>query len=545
VAEVDSSEPSRPFSADADLVWARIEVVGDGPGLDLTGSTGGTREVREARLRRNVVIHQDPAPGKEAGFHVEADHGVDLQNIGPGRLKVYAHGEQRPVTVASDDFYIQGFPDGTPDGKVVLGVDQAHDYAFVQGPGRLWNLSNPRSMGRLELASDDREESPDENREPLIITWEEAMIFHGQYAQPDSRQGPARALFLGDVKSRHGDSGALCQEMEAIFDRSISFDRALPGQGKGDDAGAGSAEEQGRVQIDSVICNGRVELWSLVRDGLNPASVRELRQAFGDSVTYDRPADRFWADGAGTVSVATLDDGKGGVPEGLRVVPTSYQAGAAGVPDPNVIPAARPRLSKLRVDFNEGLEGQLGTAGGGYRVAEFRGDARALRAPVEQFRDELDFDRPPADAVRLDGDSIYVEHMPEVTGIPERTFLKAFGTAQARSSDMTLISDAITFDSNTGLIFARGTAAAPVAIASQEAFGQPTSRTSARTVMYNTRSGESESIEPGPSIFVRPRTGYRLGNSEVAKEVPEAERERPRARLPARNDMERQGFTGN
>lgn len=544
-AEVDPGEPGRPFSADADVVWARIEVVGDSPGLDLTGSAGGKSEVREARLRRDVVIHQDPAPGREAGFHVEADHGVDLQNVGPGRLKVYAHGERRPVTVASDDVYIQGFPRSTPEGEtVVLGVDQAHDYAFVQGPGRLWNLTDQASMGQLARAPGDREQSPDENREPMIVTWDEAMIFHGQYAGPDGSPGPARALFLGDVKSRHGDSGALCQEMEAIFDRSISFDRELPGQ-EGE-AGPRQQEEE-RIQIDSVICNGQVELWSVVPNTENPDAFpyTELRQAFGDSVTYDRPADRFWADGAGTVTVATLDDGTGGGPaQGLRVLPTSYQGGR-GVADENVLPAARPRLHKLRVDFNEGLEGQLGSAGGGYRVAEFRGDARALRAPVSQFRDVLDFDQPPPQSVRLDGDSIYVEHIPEVTGVPERTFLKAFGTAQARSDGKTLLGDSITYDSIKGLFYVKGSAAAPVTIASQEANGQPTSRTSARAVWYNTRTDESEFLDPSSGIFFRPKTGYRIGQAQPTPEAPEPERERPEARLPARNDMERQGFTGN
>src|SRR5690606_13401147 len=102
VAEGGAPEADPPFSAEADVVWARVEVQGKGPSLELAGgSSGGAQEVREARLRRNVVIHQDPAPGKEAGFHVEADHGVDLENAGPGRMKVYAHGEDRPVTVAS------------------------------------------------------------------------------------------------------------------------------------------------------------------------------------------------------------------------------------------------------------------------------------------------------------------------------------------------------------------------------------------------------------------------------------------------------------
>ena len=74
--------------------------------------------------------------------------------------------------------------------------------------------------------------------------------------------------------------------------------------------------------------------------------------------------------------------------------------------------------------------------------------------------------------------------------------------------------------------------------------GQPGSRTTTRALWYNTRTEESEFIDPGSGIFVRPDTGYRLGRVAAPKEEPEPERRRPEPRLPARNDMERQGFTG-
>jgi hypothetical protein len=529
--------PSPPFSAEADMVWARIEVTGDGPGIDLTGGSGGTREVREARFRNNVVIHQDPAPGKNAGFHVDADYGIDLQNVGPGRMKLFAHGETRPVTIASDDMFIQGFPDPKADGKVVVGVDQSHDYAFIQGPGRLWNLSDRSSMGRLELASDDREEAPAKNREPLIVTWQEAMFFHGQFAEPDGSPGPARALFLGDVKARNGDAGSASQEMEAVFDRPVSFDRALPGSKPSGEDRPGDRE----LEIASIIGTGQVELWNLVRDAGNRELIRELRQSRGESVTFDRQADRFWMDGAGSVSVATLEGGPSGASDpARRLIPTGAQDGR----DP--ADSNRPlTLTKTKIEFNEGVEGQLGTAGGGYRVAEFRGDARVIRAAVKQYQDDLEFDRPPADAVMLEGDTIYVEHNPAVPGIPDRNFLKAFGGAQARADGKTLLGDTITYDSNTANFFVRGSASAPVTIASQGSVGLPTSRTTARALRYNTNTEESELLDPGSGIFFRPDSGFRIGAVKPPKEKEEEERERPKPRLPGRNDMERQGFTGN
>jgi hypothetical protein len=168
-----------------------------------------------------------------------------------------------------------------------------------------------------------------------------------------------------------------------------------------------------------------------------------------------------------------------------------------------------------------------------------------IRAAVKQYQDDLEFDRPPSDAVMLEGDTIYVEHNPAVPGIPDRNFLKAFGAAQARADGKTLLGDTITYDSNTANFFVRGSASAPVTIASQGSFGQPTSRTTARALRYNTNTEESELLDPGSGIFFRPDTGFRIGAVKPPQEKKKAEPERPKPRLPSRSDMERQGFTGN
>ena len=86
---------------------------------------------------------------------------------------------------------------------------------------------------------------------------------------------------------------------------------------------------------------------------------------------------------------------------------------------------------------------------------------------------------------------------------------------------------------------------ATVTIASQEAFGQPTSRSNAKAVVYNTKTEQTDFLEPGNAIFFRPNTGYRIGVAKPEEEEAEEAEERPRARLPAGNDLERKGFTGN
>ena len=541
-AAVEPDQPDPPFMAEADTVWARVVVDGNAAPIDLAGqSSGGRRDVREARLRGDAMVHQDPAPGRQSGLHADADYGIDLENPGPGALRIHAHGVNRPVTLAAEEFYLQGFPGG-PSGAVVLGLDQRTDHAFVRGPGRIWNLPDREAMGRLDRASQKDDEAPGGDKEPMIITWIEQMDFYGQFADPEGAPGPARALFLGDVKSRHGDAGASCQELEAIFDRPVSFDRLLPG---GDDAPADAdlaeGEDSGRLEVDSVICINNVDLWSILRDDTDPETpveqrkVVEFREAFGNSVTFDRASDTFWIDGEGSVSVATLDDGRADSPR-PRIIPAADRDGARA-------PAA-PKIDKLRVEFNDGLQGQLGTAGGGERLAVFEGDARALRAPVPSFRTVLDFDRPPSGFVRLDSETITVESTPAIKGVPERNFLKAFGDARARSDNKTLLGDTITYDSITQLFYVRGRPGAPATIVNQESFGQSTSRGPADAFWYNVKTGEGEGIGTQSLIFFRPDTGGPAGLAEPPKPKEKKPRKRLEPRLPANNDMERKGFTG-
>ena len=539
---VEPDQPDPPFLAEADTVWARVVVEGNAAPIDLAGrSSGGRRDVRDARLRGDAMVHQDPTPGRQSGLHADADFGIDLENPGPGALRIYAHGAERPVTLAGEDFYLQGFPSG-PSDAVVLVLDQRTDHAYVRGPGRIWNLPDREAMGRLDRASQHAEEAPGAGKEPMIITWNTQMDFYGQYADPEGAPGPARALFLGDVKSRNGDAGVSCEEMEAIFDRPVSFDRLLPG-GNAAPAAEDLAEgdDSGRLEVDSVICINDVDLWSILRDDEDPEMpveqrrVVEFREAFGDSVTFDRVSDTFYIDGEGAVSVATRDDGRQDSTRAL-VIPAADRDGARK-------PAAS-KINKLRVEFSDGLQGQLGTAGGGNRLAVFRGDARALRAPVPSFRTTLDFDRPPPGFVRLDSETITVESTPAIKGIPERNFLKAFGDARARADNKTLLGDTITYDSITQLFYVRGHPGAPATVVTQESFGQSTSRGPADAFSYNVKTGDGEAIGMMSNIFHRPDTGGPAGIAEPPKPEEKKPRKRLQPRLPANNDMERKGFTG-
>jgi len=531
--ETDAEEPGLDVAADH--VWARVEVLGDSA-IGLDANAGPAREVREVRLRHEVRIHQDPPAGKEQGTDLTAD-AVDLFHPEPGALKLLAHGTEQPARVAGDDFDLSG---------PILGLDQKTDHAWVEGAGRLWQRTGRGGLGgigALELPGDDEPEDDEpEEKLPLEITWSEGMDFYGIFEEDREEPGPARALFLGDVRAVMGDDGVnSCRTMVAIFDRRVDFDRAIPSAAEDP---AGKRARTPRPKVDAVICKGDVQLYSLVRAEPSEANaeskpeVVEVRFARGDTVTFDKPSDHFWVDGEGTVLVTSAD----------RLDLTSEPDGEDAPRNVRTIadrPSERRVLNQLRVDFNEGMKGRLGSArSGGYREATFSGDARALRAEVPSFQSVLDFDRLPDEFVRLDAREIAVEHNPALPGVPERNYLKAIGDPQARTDRATILGDRITYDSNTELFYVRGIENR-VTITSQESLGQPLSIGNARAVVYNAKSGLWESINPGSAVFVRPDTGARARPLDPEPERKPREPQRPEPRLPPSNSLERQGFSGN
>ncbi len=534
-------ESNRPVEARADLVWAQVEVVGQSAsgnsGFSLSSSTGGQSEIREARLRGEVFIYQDPAEGDEEGFRVEAE-AVDLKLPARGQMTVRAQGADQPAIAGSDELWIQG-----PS----LFVDQGLDFASVEGKGFLWQLSeiDPQQQFGLGTA---RENAPvtsvagaDSGREELaersvkqqmLIEWSEGMTFHGSMLERNGLIGPARALFVGDVEAKLPNERVSCGRMEAIFDRPLSFDRDR-------DDSSEETNSDTRPVIDVVICREDVRLRSVVHEeqpnsgNKSQPLIKEYREVIGDSLTYVRSSDNFWMDDPGTIYVTTLQqEAENNNGSGTRRRQRS--------PGPW-------SLNQLRVDFNKSLEGKLGAAGSTPHAATFEGDARAIRARVRTWNDHLNFDRTPADAVQLSAERIYADHDPGLpkVGVPAQSSLRAFGDAEARTNNEAIAGDIITYDSTKDLFYIKGSAANPVAFASQEARGQRLSRGLAESARYNAKTGTISSSRPGDVVFFRPKTGSRAGFSPDKPKVERPKEELPSLRLPAQNDLERQGFTGS
>lgn len=260
--------------------------------------------------------------------------------------------------------------------------------------------------------------------------------------------------------------------------------------------------------------------------------IREERQVHGESVRFQRPTGAFWVDNAGAVLL------------------TGYgKPGEAGRGGTEAKPKNEPVLTQTRVDFRKGMEGQIGMddAGkpDGYREATFLGDVRVLRAPVADFSTRLDHDKDPADFLAMTADRLELEQDPAVPAVQklERTVMRAYGSATARTPKEVMQGDTIVYDSQTDLIYIRGTNGR-VVIQNQEGAGQAFGQADARAVVYNPRTNQFRMLEPGAMRVFDPGSLGRIGSEKPTKEKAKKKVKRPEPKLPPSSNLERRNYTG-
>src|SRR5262249_4570766 len=153
-AKPEEAKPADPnLDAHADSVWAKV--------LRRPGQEKG--EVQEVYLRGNVAVHQDPPPDKSRGTDIAGD-AVDVLNNGPGRALLVAHGA--PAVVITEEMTLQG-----PH----LGLDQAMDFAWVDGPGRLTQRSRGGSLVADARAGEAGDKQSKASSGPLDVIWARQM----------------------------------------------------------------------------------------------------------------------------------------------------------------------------------------------------------------------------------------------------------------------------------------------------------------------------------------------------------------------------------
>lgn len=317
------SDPPKPpapaMHVEADDVWAKVAM----------GGANSQAELREARLRRNVIVHQDPEAGKERGLDATA-HAVDLQVRGEGKAWVEAHGDVEngvDARIITDTFEIEG---------PKLGVDQSSDYAWVRGPGRLTQeereaapnpvqpdmaqgdsaivptsyLQEPVlarrpgasgvTAGSAPTPEDPRRRLLRAGRGKLTISWTDQMEFYGQ---PPEAPDYAYARFLGDVHAVTDEASVTCQRMTAVLDGPVSFRKAITVPGVEGSAGAAADPDDELAdrakRVASVYCVDDVEL---ITRKYNPETgqLDQKGRIIGPKLQYNLVNGRFLVDGAGT-----------------------------------------------------------------------------------------------------------------------------------------------------------------------------------------------------------------------------------------------------
>ncbi|HEV3121265.1 MAG TPA: hypothetical protein VGY53_05160 [Isosphaeraceae bacterium] len=320
---------------DAEQVWARI--------LQRPGPAGGT-EILEARLRNGFTFHEDPPPEKTKGTDLAGDK-ADLIGLGKGLYEFRTHGlPGTPARVTTDEFDIEG---------PILGLNQATDFAWVTGEGKLTQMvekgmlndgglvetgmSKPVAApaGALEPEkvagaqgganpADPDGKSVAGQKVPLVITWRSRMTFHGHtLGRLGGEPGAAKAEFFSDVTARTEDADLLCDYMEVFMDKTVSFARQKQT--------ADVAEEEPKPQVALLHMRApkpsRVVMVNVKRDP-ETRLLMEKQRIEGHEAWYNKVTGQFTVEGDGTVRMYSRE-GAQQTTAGPRLMPTS---GAAPAP---------------------------------------------------------------------------------------------------------------------------------------------------------------------------------------------------------------------
>jgi hypothetical protein len=580
-APAKKAEPA--LSVEADEVWARV----------LMGSLHGKPELEEVRLRKGVTLHQDAAAGKARGTDATGE-AIDFVNRGEGRAWLEAHGTAAaPARVVTDTFLIEG---------PKLGVDQAADFAWVKGTGRMVQEGPPPApAGRTAgagrevvptafLADEPAKAGGDGKAKagqfalaakgPVTITWRQEMQFYGRPADTADRN--AWALFLGDVKVVTADSSLSCGQMKAFLDGPVEFRRADAPRGPD----APPEEKRPKPRIATVRCLKNVDLVHR-QAGPDGKALEQKGRVAGQDVSYSLATGRFVVEGAGVVWLyKPKGQGDAGgargplatpAPAGLQRTALTVALGEPGDGDKALFGGgAKARqgapLELTRVAFNKRVQGRVGRgdrerdadgapkAPGGDDapfLAEFLGGVQVLNAPIADENADLDPDDPPGGFLMLTSEALkVVREVPPgprptaADGAPaedpaEQLFIDATGDPQALAPPRSIRGDRITYDSVKELVYVYGDEGG-VSIINQDGAGQPFSASRGRAVMYNRKSGRIEFIDPKNVLLIDPRSGIRERPQPPGAARPPAPPTIPRnpVRAVPRNDKERRSFNG-
>ncbi len=382
------AEPSQPEARSiADRVWARVLLRPAPPaasqpanaaanaspataGGGLLGGTGSgsSSEIDQVRLRGNVAIHEDPAPGKLRGTEIVGE-AVDLFNQGGkgSRFIVYANDPKPkaklPVKTPELEELFQTLAMVDTDEMVIrgkiIGLDQATDHAWVDGNGSLTQMASagllsdksdstdkPAAKATAQPLGKDKVAAEPKKSTPMTIFFAgdpktgKGMLFYGAVENPYDPGGGvvARADFFKDVHAETEDAMLDCSEvMHAYFDQSIKLIKpktpppAAPRtETIADEADPDAAKPaEPRPEIAKIECVKDVLVINVKRDPITKDLLQKQRIE-GEYLLYDKRTGDFFVPGEGMVFLYERD-GQGN--SQLQLGPGTKPSGAgAGAP---------------------------------------------------------------------------------------------------------------------------------------------------------------------------------------------------------------------
>jgi hypothetical protein len=210
---------------------------------------------------------------------------------------------------------------------------------------------------------------------PLDLTWQGGLNFDG-----------ATILFDRDVAVAGADDTLRCDRLLAKLNTKIVF---------------GETIDQKAIDVSDVLCDGRVTINHVSRDATGVISHERVQLA---SLTINQQTGAINGTGPGVIRSTRFGDSLamlGGVQN--RAAPPPGAAGS--------------KLNFLRVDFHEGLTGNLIT-----RELTFHKRVRTVYGPVDAWEQELDPTRPETlppeamamtcDVMRINEDPVAARAMP-------------------------------------------------------------------------------------------------------------------------------------
>lgn len=264
-----------------------------------------------------------------------------------------------------------------PAEMTARGVTLVSEAVFVdEGQNRAWIDGAGEAHMRLDRDFQGRPVSV-----PYLVTvrWQDGLTFNGREVE-----------LQGDVRAEAPDDRLRCDRLVGTLNRPIEFGKQV------------QSESLDMAKID---CLGGVVLDHQARDRTGPVSHERMEL---ERLAIDQVSGQIDGHGPGTVQSVHFSDQSGWRPEvGGRRSATTTASG-------HQPPASAQRLHYLRVDFDQGIRGNLHN-----RELSFEGRVRTVYGPVDAWEQQLDPEGPaglPAGAVAVRCEELTVSEDPEYRG---------------------------------------------------------------------------------------------------------------------------------